>query len=268
MFLQYHHSVLGGHCGRERTVSKLTRDWWWPGLYESVGTWCTLCRLCQQENAPVSISTHARTEVFFRPFRVIQFDTIKCQSRDDDAHTKYVLTAICAFSRDCWLIPLSDKSAPSIARGLFENVFLDLAMFPTVLRLAIAGEFVGEVVSWMNDELGIRQVTGSPYHPQSQGTVERMHRTLNGFMQAQLQNNPEGWESKLKPAQFLLSVTPMSVLGNRTPYEVVTGIRPELPHSIAYGQPVRAMSQDEYIKALIEYMHLSLIHISEPTRPY
>ena len=31
---------------------------------------------------------------------------------------------------------------------------MDIAGFPTVLRSDHAGEFVGEVVSWMNDELG------------------------------------------------------------------------------------------------------------------
>ena len=112
LFLQYHNSMLGGHCGRERTVSKLTRDWWWLGLYESVRKWCALCRLCQPENALVSLSAHARTELYSRPFRVIQFDTIKCESQAEDTHTKYVLTAICAFSRYCWLIPLDVKSAP------------------------------------------------------------------------------------------------------------------------------------------------------------
>ena len=60
-----------------------------------------------------------------------------------------------------------------------EKVFLNMAGFPVVLRSDNAKEFVGEVSAELNKLLGIRHVTGSAYHPQSQGMVESMHKTLN-----------------------------------------------------------------------------------------
>jgi DMSO reductase anchor subunit len=71
---------------------------------------------------------------------------------------------------------------------LITKVMLGLAMFPVVLRSDNAAEFVGEVVAEMNKLLEIRHVTGSAYHPQSQGTVESMHKTLNHLVRGLCQN--------------------------------------------------------------------------------
>ncbi len=109
------------------------------------------------------------------------------------------------------------------------KVFLDFAGFPAVLRSDNAPEFVGEIVTAMNKALEIKQVTGSAYHPQSQGMIERLHQTLNKVIRGLVHDHPEDWESMIPYAQFLLRTTPMKVLGGRSPYEVVTGIKPGMP---------------------------------------
>ena len=91
---------------------------------------------------------------------------------------KYILTCICCFSRWVWLIPIPDTSAETIAKALLERVLLDIAMFPTVIRSDRAREFTDSVIAYINAQLEIRHVLGSAYHPQSQGMVERMHRTM------------------------------------------------------------------------------------------
>ena len=146
---------------------------------------------------------------------------------------------------------------------------LDLATFPYVLRSDNAPEFVSDVIRWMNAELGIRHVTSSTYHPQSQGVVERMHRTLNEIVTKMVQDHPGDWETKLKYAQFVLRTAPMKVLGDRSPYEVVTGLRPSMPAMLNYGHIVRAEAPTECVKDLVEAIkvihkdvqRLSLIHI-------
>ena len=64
-------------------------------------------------------------------------------------------------------------------------------MFPTVLRSDNAGEFVGEVMQQLNKMLNIRHITSSTYHPQSQGMVESMHKTLNQYVRGIVQGFPD-----------------------------------------------------------------------------
>ena len=132
--------------------------------------------------------------------------------------------------------------------------------FPTVLRSDNAAEFVGDVVKSLSAMLEIKHITGSAYHPQSQGQVESMHRTLNTLVRAVVDGNPERWEEALMYAQCMLRCAPMACLGGRSPFEVVTGLKPRFPRAILGAVPVEARSVDVYVKDLME--HLKDVHSS------
>ena len=249
LILEYHNGPLGGHVGRERTYEILSKDFWWPGMYEDVRRWCKNCEQCTRERGVAGTTSFSRTQFYSRPFRVLQYDTVKCRE-EEDSGMKLILTVICCFSRWCWLIPLVSKSATEIAKGLFISCFLSGAMFPTVLRSDNAKEFVGEVSRELNKLLGLTHITGSSYHPQSQGMVESMHKTLNGLVRCLVEGNASEWEMMLPYAQCILRIMPMKVLGGRSPYEVVMGFRPRLPASLIGEVPVTEVSVDTYVSKL------------------
>ena len=126
----------------------------------------------------------------------MQFDHITCAD-------KYVFTCVCCFSRWVWLKPVRSKSAEATARALM-SIFCDMGSFPTVLRSDNAAEFVGKVLKSLNDMLEIKHITGSAYHPQSQGQVESMHKTLNQLVRAVVDGHPEDWDNALMYAQLML----------------------------------------------------------------
>ncbi len=168
ILMEYHNGALAGHQGRDRTTEMIERDFWWSGLPEDVRRWCRKCIHCQGERGTSGVTAWTRTELYSRPFRVLQYDTITCRKGPSDG-AQYVLTVICCFSRYCWLIPIKERSAETIAQALLERVFLGEATFPLVLESDNAQEFVGAVMEEINRLLAIRHVTGSAYHPQSQG---------------------------------------------------------------------------------------------------
>ena len=92
-----------------------------------------------------------------------------------------------------WLVPIPDKTAERVAKALL-RIFCECASFPTVLRSDNAAEFIGDVVKHLNKMLAIKHITGSSYHPQSQGAVESMHKTLNQYVRGILQGDAEKWE--------------------------------------------------------------------------
>jgi len=255
---EYHNGKLGGHLGVNKTVNRIMKDWYWPGLYDDVSKWCRkMCDLCRGEKGSPGISAWSRTELYSRPFRVIQFDTVTClpASGNTPEHgMNYVLTAICCFSRFTWLVPIPDRTAPTIAKALLEKVLIDLAMFPTVLRSDRASEFVGEIVDYINRMLEIRHVLGSSYHPQSQGIVERMHRTMTLVVKSLVADCPETWPSMVPYAQCVLRIVPLQVLGNRSPYVVVTGLRLKLPSAMLAKYPVQDITVETYAERLIEHL--------------
>ena len=106
--------------------------------------------------------------------------------RHETRQHKYVLTCVCCFSRWVWLKVIPNKEAETIARALME-IFCDAGSFPVVLRSDNAAEFVGTVVRRLSELLQTRHITGTAYHPQSQGAVESMHKTLNQYVRGIVQ---------------------------------------------------------------------------------
>ena len=255
ILLEYHNGPLAGHPGREKTTEMVERSWWWPHLFEDVRRWCRRCVTCQAEHGTSGISAWARTEFYSRPFRVLEFDLIKCHDAQTTSAgaSEYVLTVVDCFSRWPWIVPIPDRKAKTVANALLTKVMLGLALFPAVLRSDNALEFVSEIVECMNRTLEIRHVLGSVYHPQSQGAVERLNRSVNEVVRALVEGHPEDWETRLPFAETILRISPMPVLGGRSPYEVVTGLRPTLPSMLDARHNVREITVDEYSKNLLEH---------------
>ena len=223
------------------------REFWWPGMREDVRKWCARCEQCAGDRARPGLSAWARTELFSRPFRVLQFDTVEATTQHSgEGDYKYILTCSDCFSRWPWLIPITNKDATTIADGLMIHVFLGIASFPVVVRSDNAKEFTGEVIEAMNRLLEIQHVTGSAYHPQSQGMVESMHRTMNSVVRALATDHPDDWVARLPYAQSVMRNLPLKALGGRSPYEVVTGLRPKYPESLRAGHMVESLDVDTY----------------------
>lgn len=221
-------------------------------MYEDIRTWCKSCEQCQRERGVTGVTSYARTEFYSRPFRVLQYDIVKCRE-ETECGNQYILTCICCFSRWCWLMPISNKEATTVAFCLFTLVFLGLALFPTVMRSDNAKEFTGEVSRELNRLLGISHITGSTYHPQSQGMVESMHKTINAIVRGLVEGRAHEWEASMPYAQFILRIMPMKVLGGRSPYEIVLGIKPKLPQSLLGGHSVLDQSTDDYVDKLVKH---------------
>ena len=258
LLLEYHNGVLGGHLGRDKTYARLERDWWWPGLYRDVMLWCKHCLPCQKENSRTGVSAWSRTEYYDRPFRVIQFDLVTCGSEGINeggvTGARYILTSICCFSRWVWFVPLINKEAETVAKALLEKVLIGLAMFPTVLRSDNDPVFTSELFACMNRMLNIHHIFGSTYHPQSQGLIENIHRTMTSILKQLIEEHPNEWENMLPFAECIVRITPVEALGNRSPYQIVTGLQPKLPRTLIGDGRVVSIGSDEYVVKLLEYL--------------
>ena len=258
ILVEYHNSVLGGHLGRDKTYMRLERDWWWPGMYSDVVRWCKHCLACQKENSRTALSAWSRTEFYDRPFRVIQIDVVTCAESGGEpgevTGAKYILTAICCFSRWVWLVAIRDKEAETLGKALLERVLIGMAMFPTVIRSDNDSAFLSNLFMYINRMLNIHHITGSVYHPQSQGIVENMHRTLNGILRKLVGESPSTWEAMLPYAECIIRMTPLDSLVGRSPYQVVTGLTPKMPRALVSNVGVINVGVDSYVTSLIGYL--------------
>ena len=90
-------------------------------------------------------------------------------------HYRYILTVMDVFSRYLWMRPLSTKRSTEIAQHL-TAIYMEHGP-PRVVQHDRGREFRGAVEILMK-KLKAKIISSSPYHPQSQGKVERCHRAI------------------------------------------------------------------------------------------
>lgn len=92
-----------------------------------------------------------------------------------DTAYSYVLCVLDVFSRYTWLRPLPNKKSSTVMVRLKD--ILELYGYPRLVQHDCGTEFRKHVKRWLkNKHVTVR--TSRPYHPQSQGKIERMNQIL------------------------------------------------------------------------------------------
>ena len=68
--------------------------------------------------------------------------------------------------------------------------------------------------------LGIEQYTSSPYHPESQGTLERFHQTLNNLIRTYFLDFEKDWDEGVHLLLFAAREAVQETL-DFSPFELV-----------------------------------------------
>ena len=158
-----------------------------------------------------------------------------CHLRVTDWGWYYLVTVMDDYSR---LILGWDLKA-DMAGGSLEDV-VQLAIDATGMTsvpvedrtVLLSDNGAGYICSQFNDYLrlvGIRHITASPFHPQTNGKIERYHRSLKGAINLQ----PYDMPSQLKESigafvEYYDHRRYHEGLGNVTPWDVYTGKRLEI----------------------------------------
>ena len=84
--------------------------------------------------------------------------------------------------------------------------------------------------------LHIDKTRTTPYHPQSDGRVERLNRTLISSLRAYAHDTPGDWDGKL-PLVLLSYRSAVHASTGFTPSKMLTGSELRLPVDLVFGQP-------------------------------
>ena len=90
---------------------------------------------------------------------------------------KNVLVVVDHFTRYVQAFVTKNHTGRMTARVLYNNYF-SVFGFPQRLMSDQGTEFCGKVIAAMCSLLGIEKIWTTPYHPQTNGSAERVHQTL------------------------------------------------------------------------------------------
>ena len=174
----------------------------------------------------------------------------------------YILVIGDYFTKWQEAFPLKDMEAVSVVRVLV-NDFVCRFGVPESLHTDQGRNFESAVIKEVCKLLDIRKTCTTPYHPQSDGLVERFNRTLLDLLSMALGNEEHYWDLFLPVLLFAYTTSYHETTGT-TPFELMFGRDPRLPEDVLYSIPVPASgSADQYSKILKERFQRSYMQVAE-----
>ena len=143
---------------------------------------------------------------------------------------RYVLVMVDCFSRWTEACPLPDKTAHSVADAFFNQVVCRFGM-PSVIHSDQGREFENKIMQELCLLCGSHKTRTTPYHPESDGMVERFNRTLLMMLAMFAGKNRDDWDDLL-PAVMMAYRSSVHESTGFSPYRLMFGEECTLPMDI------------------------------------
>lgn len=182
------------HPGIRATRRMITRRFFWPEMNKDVTRWARACIHCQK----VKVHRHTVSKLGSFPvterFQQLHVDIIGPLATSQEGY-QYCVTMIDRFTRWPEAIPVADITADTVAKAIYEGWVCRFGC-PLTITSDQGRQFESEVFKSLLNILGIKKTRTTAYHPQANGMVERMHRSLKTAIKARLRDN-RSWVDEL-----------------------------------------------------------------------
>ena len=142
-----------------------------------------------------------------------------------------VLVVTDHFMRYVQAYPVDNEQAEMVANTLYK--YFCIFGFPRRLMSDQAQAFVGKVIGKLCQQLQVEKVRTSPYHPQSNGQVERIHQTLMRMIGKLDNSKKKHWPQHIASICHAYNATRSQVTGY-SPYFLMFSRRPRIPIDLLF----------------------------------
>ena len=217
-----------GHQGMRKTLDRIQEAYKWPGMRREIYLTISKCAKCAVHRSKRERVPPTAMPIAHYPSQIVGMDMCGPfpESRQGN---KYILTLIDHCTGWVEVKPLANKTAANVVRYL-ESEYIPRYGPPEVIITDQGLEFKNRQVEGYLSSLGVDVRHSSPFHPQTNGKIERFHRTFKGILRKYVNARPGEWEEHLGPTLWAHRVSTSSVTGF-TPYFLTYGRKPKLPFS-------------------------------------
>lgn len=225
VFDELHSQSVGGHSGQRATLKRLKEYFYWSTMGQTVGKWIRECANCQQNKGE-----HVRSPGYLQPLHIpnepwrdiaMDFITGLPKSRGNEV----IWVIVDRFSRYSHFLALPHPiTAKSLSLVFFEHCY-KLHGLPESIVSDRDSLFLSEFWQNLFKLSGTRLNMSTAYHPQSDGSTERVNQCLEQYLRNMTSEVPKNWSSWLAAAEWWYNTTFHTAL-NTTPYQIVYGTKP------------------------------------------
>lgn len=209
------------HPSQKVTSHQLREKFVWPKIKKDATVWARECVPCQKSK----VNRYNRLlpnhiEVPDSRFSHVHLDLIVLPRIND---YQYCLTIIDRFTRWPVAVPLKDMTAETVVTSFFDH-WISHYGTPTKITTDQGSQFESQLFKAFASFIGAQKIRTTTYHPQSNGLVERFHRTLK----AALMCSPKPWIEILSTVMLGLRTSFKEDL-QASPAEILYGTSLRIP---------------------------------------
>ena len=196
------------------------------------------------------------------PWSLLSIDIVGPLPRSRQGY-RYVMTIVDCYSRFTILVPLKDHTATTVSQVLYERV-IGYYGVPKGILTDRGGEFRSQIWKELMLLMNIQPHMTSPYYPQGNGIIERMHRTLGNLLRAKLIGKAEkDWPLYLPGIMMTLNEAPQEQHGY-TPSQVIYGHQVQLPVDLLWPH----QRKEKETTAFVKEVRKKLSEVRKTVDPY
>ena len=251
---QCHGTLLAGHFGVEKTTQAVKRRFYWYRMGRDIRRHIHECPACSANRQPVhSLKAALKDYRVGYPLDRVALDILGPLPQSRRGNTCLLVVAD-YFTRWVEAYPMSDQQAATTANKLVIE-FISRFGVPLELHSDQLRNFESDLFQQVCKLLAITKTRSTPYHPASNGLVERFNRTLAKMIRSFIGENQLDWDAHipLLTAAYRSTIHPATGF---TPNYLMLGREVNLPVDVLYPMPSIGESQNvhQYATKLKEKM--------------
>ena len=201
-----------GHAGISQTLTALRCHFAWAGIKADIAAFIKQCHPCQVQCLEAGVGPQPVRPRMSAPFEDVHVDlagpfpvrqvaaaTGKRPVSTERVGTAYVLLVVDYFTKAAEFVMLPNKQAATVARAFHDRWLMRYGV--PVWATTDNGTEFGGAFRHQLERLGVQLVHSAPYHPHSNGAVERVVRTMKTILAAKVVDAMHDWPALLPQVQ-------------------------------------------------------------------
>lgn len=251
---QMHDSKTSGHLGVTKTLNKIRQAYYWPGLQSDVRSYVAGCDLCARRKAPLKTKRGPMQPLQVGyPMERIATDILG-EFPVTDKGNRYILVVSDYFTKWTEAFPMPNMEAQTVARLIVEEVICRFGV-PVLIHSDQGRQYESLLFREVCHHLQIRKTRTTPYHPQSDGMVERFNKTLATMLSNYVDDNHRDWDECIPFVMMAYRASQHESTGF-TPNMLMLGRESTTPLDIVYDMPSswKQVPKHDWVWVLLDRM--------------
>lgn len=218
-----HKHPTAGHLGTDTMYYKIAERYYWDQMYRDIQEYVRTCTECQVRKKGTRKEPLHPIQIG-RAFERIGIDLVGPLPITQQ-NNRYIIVATEYLTRWPEARAVPDATAETLAKFIFEEIVCRHGT-PKVILSDQGRNFISDMIRILCERFLIKHKFSSPYHPQTNGMVERFNRTLCESL-AKVKGTDD-WDIYI-PAVLLAYRTKRHATTGYTPFQLIYGRRATLP---------------------------------------